>query len=1426
MTGRLYPERPLEPVWNILTVYCAFNPKEYGTIAWETYPTLRGFMEMCMTNQFVFPPITMASGEDVEAIRAQELQTAATEKETILNFENCLAQDTITESNSLLLPQLITMMPEGPLRRAPAGVLDALKAINAQLKIGHLLCQSREPDFLVDILNRQGPNQSTPWLADLVESNEGSFSSLPVQCLCEFLLNSDLNLQTRTENDDETNREIEVKKQKQLQLLHHLQDLLQNSQRGDLSRCFETLDYFLRRLSSQQTHQRLQALKGLKLILTPPGLPGEAEPMGVDQHNLDDSKWLLQHLTSWPFFDEFFPHISAALRSACQVENEPNVVGLYIQFLCRYRPSAYPDEAELCLDMASIIVERSTILPAILPGPLCKARHAPETFYSLLGLFTAFMKRAQEPANASGGDWSTDNQSELITVVWRPSNHTATLHFFVVHAQIILLTYQADEKSLVFFQEMLDVWFPPEMAYHPRAYLADTREEAVLIPDWLKLKMIRSDVRPLVDAALHELEPSQLVLFIQSFGIPVASMSKLLLALDLAVQVDATGVNDAVLDKNYMGQLVSVQHKRGATGGHTFAEALQLQLNCSPRTDLSASEKISAMGKLSKPVVPPRSTAMIPPGHVKCTLLHLFDVGSPSRMSMKEKQDALRTLQKALAKEVSVNSPSKPMLEATVKSLESILKSDLRAPFTQAFVQRTAFSCGLYRLITSAIARPPLNGRPIARQMTQVAALLADEMRLKGLQSPLTALMDNYNQRVGLAKGPDIKEEPTAFFDDDTGTEDATLAKLSQTSTVVFEKHVKHMVTNALKKRSTGPLVNSMSKLLLQEAQEKQQLELMERQGVKVEPMDEDGQGPDSGVKSKVGLLVDWLEMLDPELIQVSPEVQQQLLFSKCLLKSSGVSARRERSAQPYLLSMLTHQASWSKLRETINHVLRAFDPGLDAEAVLDFLSSCILIPKLWLGRDKHASKHETCQDVLGLSWPQLAVVIDYVLQEALDSKDEAGEVFKHRIPLLIRSMNDTSKSRAVVDYLVSKMSPHPGGGGGNEQKNVPLLPRETIQELLLQIYMKLPNSLLHLLDGEALLPPQMRSFGHTSVVDCVAHTLLSALSATQHGRSWGLQMSEFESAARKVAASHPLLMLRNLPLMAASLKSRTEFDFSFFRSRNHMTLYSIVMGLLELLKPYVFRPEYEKPLQAALTCYFDMVAAYFQRRDSIFGLIDKFLTFLHDYVAHQPQTASKFIVEQGQLLLPDLANALPGLASARQLVACINFSAASEAAHSTTGSSFPAQEKREAASEASRLLNNLSMSSLDEDVTSILVEINALATTKPIILEHFTDEINYYISHSTKAIRNQAYNLLLKLLRHSPKSSRHVVLAYVECLESGQPAVVQSALDKLPDMAVLCEERLCTILQTVFALGLFSNMNVTQYIIETIGVLNARQGY
>lgn len=120
----------------------------------------------------------MNVSENADETKSQELRATARERESILEFETHLAaastKITITEQTSLLLPQLITMDPTGPARKPPVGVLEQLASLNATHRMGHLLCRSRHPDFLLDLIQRQGTSQSMPWLADLVESSEGS----------------------------------------------------------------------------------------------------------------------------------------------------------------------------------------------------------------------------------------------------------------------------------------------------------------------------------------------------------------------------------------------------------------------------------------------------------------------------------------------------------------------------------------------------------------------------------------------------------------------------------------------------------------------------------------------------------------------------------------------------------------------------------------------------------------------------------------------------------------------------------------------------------------------------------------------------------------------------------------------------------------------------------------------------------------------------------------------------------------------------------------------------------------------------------------------------------------------------------------------------------------------------------------------------
>lgn len=76
-------------------------------------------------------------------------------------------------------------------------------------------------------------------------------------------------------------------------------------------------------------------------------------------------------------------------------------------------------------------------------------------------------------------------------------------------------------------------------------------------------------------------------------------------------------------------------------------------------------------------------------------------------------------------------------------------------------------------------------------------------------------------------------------------------------------------------------------------------------------------------LSSTAGLMVDWLELLDPEIIQACPDMQQQLLFAKQQLPSDQLRKSNHVSGQPYLLALLTHKTNWPMLHRCISRVLR-----------------------------------------------------------------------------------------------------------------------------------------------------------------------------------------------------------------------------------------------------------------------------------------------------------------------------------------------------------------------------------------------------------------------------------------------------------------------------------------------------------------------
>ena len=68
----------------------------------------------------------------------------------------------------------------------------------------------------------------------------------------------------------------------------------------------------------------------------------------------------------------------------------------------------------------------------------------------------------------------------------------------------------------------------------------------------------------------------------------------------------------------------------------------------------------------------------------------------------------------------------------------------------------------------------------------------------------------------------------------------------------------------------------------------------------------------------------------------------------------------------------------------------------------------------------------------------------------------------------------------------------------------------------------------------------------------------------------------------------------RQLPLLAAMLQGRAQYKWGELKHRNHLLLYTHVLGILELLQPFLFHQQYAQPFGALLEAYFSLIKVSF----------------------------------------------------------------------------------------------------------------------------------------------------------------------------------------------------------------------------------------
>lgn len=930
-------------------------------------------------------------------------------------------------------------------------------------------------------------------------------------------------------------------------------------------------------------------------------------------------------------------------------------------------------------------------------------------------------------------------------------------------------------------QPILDYWFPAG-GEPPLGFTIETSEPIQILPDWLKLKMIRSFVDRLVDAALHELTPEQIILFVQNFGTPVNSMSKLLALLDLAVVEQIENVKGAILNNAYLAQLIEVQQTRGAKNGHIAVQALELSIDIipdHPKREIDICQTINIANDTSIVPINPSQTKEIE---------EVLDIILQNKTVSKTLLSRFRRLIQQII--VSGSEAGNQKQQIFVTKVLQYLNRNAKSPQFFYNMAENSNVCSLFRSLFNVVQEKSSNFKYL------VSIIDHAMQNVNAKNCPILHQLLNNKQKSYNKKASENKQLETQDL----------ITVLDTSTSTDLENKGNHLLNELVKTNSKPANLADIIITTLKSSGTAKLQELL--------PMKND----------RIGLLIDWLADLDSELVVSTRQNQLDLLFNSSLPPF-----------RYYLLSLLSHQASWSTLYNTLIKLLSEFNPEYDPTSVLNFVAALIRNPKLSQGRDKGTPKHNNIEYVVEMNEKQVIVFSDYILSENNMDMDKLSS----RVQLLLCCVaSEELQLNKLVSYIRGCKRT------GDVMK----------KQFLQQLYLNIPPMKFTVLNLNDIYLANAKDLSGCEM-DKVANYTLTAISSLSVTRDFQAMSQNMELLLRKLAASHPSLLLRQISMLASLLQGRAHMDLYVLRTSHHIPLFNQVFGILEILQPLIFDEAYKDSLQRTLKCYFLLFQNHGSTKDT-FNLMYRFMEFVIAYVQRDAANALQFI-EPYVELIEDLAFDNRVIAPLQHLVQGVTILKRSrnprqkkEITSDGTGSIKPEEPQtanqiikyvdtdstgaaavilgpyvRNLPQNLVKLLHEVQKRTGDE-VLSPLQELEIVTAKRQLELKSIFDRLLTLISSSILDIRTSAYILLIRYLKSNPgnaSTNSNTLVAYVQCLRDEDSAIVVSALEYLTEMVICLQEYASEILMCTFEMGIRSKFNTFEHIRKCVLALKTQ---
>ncbi|KAF7489692.1 Integrator complex subunit 1 [Sarcoptes scabiei] len=490
---------------------------------------------------------------------------------------------------------------------------------------------------------------------------------------------------------------------------------------------------------------------------------------------------------------------------------------------------------------------------------------------------------------------------------------------------------------------------------------------------------------------------------------------------------------------------------------------------------------------------------------------------------------------------------------------------------------------------------------------------------------------------------------------------------------------------------------------------------------------------------------------------------------------------------RPFFLSKLLHNTNFSTMCKCIDFLLNDDSiKKLNPTAALDFLRICTESPKLYIGREFDSPKEIQYENVLNLNPEQIKNLIRIVIiEENIENRIEMIRRICCLDQVGIRTVNKFLKELEYQGHEMSKFS----------------------TDLQIRLYLQIPKMQIN---HSTLNDEQIKFImTQTCTLDKTIHNLLTSF---LHKKSISSPNFRFwEYFLSKITIDHPILFLRQLPMIAELLSSKIiHRNYEIFKNHNLPRIYDTLLKILHLSKPFVWNKNvqgFESILQIYIETFWMYCRIPRQKEPNIelSPTIVQFLRMIDDWRKYDSDRSMQWI-GRNKNFLHDLSmvyqtqsNLFMGIISGSPLI----------------------DDVPEA---IRRILNSLVSSNGSNDFTQrYLIELKSVMERYP---RNELQSINIVKNYYHNPLYSQiAFEITLKILSVNPRLIEFIIEQYLKCLRSHSNIVVKTALNFLPDLMIFAQNDRYLILSEVFDLALEANNDAATSLVNVFKALNTQSG-